>query len=53
MLWRLPLKKQVEEPDRRKKKQISEELQKQVYQALLARSKNGRLDKKDTKIIAD
>jgi hypothetical protein len=48
-----PVEEQVEEPDRRKKKQTYEGLRKQVYQALLARSKNGRLGKKDTKIVAD
>jgi hypothetical protein len=32
---------------------MSDELRRQVYQALLARSKNGRLGKKDTKIVAD
>jgi hypothetical protein len=32
---------------------MSDELRKQVYQALLARSKNGKLGKKDTSIVAD
>jgi hypothetical protein len=40
---------QVEEPHGRTKKNMSDELRKQVYQALLARSKNGILGKKDTK----
>jgi hypothetical protein len=48
-----PVEEQVEEPDRRMKKQMSEELRKQDYQALLAKTKNGRLGKKDTKIVAD
>ncbi|KAK8444704.1 hypothetical protein SEVIR_9G186333v4 [Setaria viridis] len=39
-----PIEEQVEEPHRRK--EMSEELQKQVYQALLARSNNGKLGKK-------
>ncbi|KAF0918776.1 hypothetical protein E2562_026157 [Oryza meyeriana var. granulata] len=46
-----PVEEQVEEPNRRK--EMSEELRKQVYQALLARSKNGKLGKKDTTIVAD
>ena len=32
---------------------MTEEVTKQVYQVLLARSKNGKLDKKDTRIVAD
>ena len=32
---------------------MSDELRKQVYQALLARIKNGHLGKKDTRIVAD
>jgi hypothetical protein len=32
---------------------MSDELRKQVYQALLARSKNGHLGKKDTRIVAE
>ena len=32
---------------------MSDELRKQVYQALLARSKNGKLGKKDTSIVAE
>jgi hexokinase len=32
---------------------MTEDVTKQVYQALLARSKNGTLGKKDTRIIAD
>ena len=35
------------------KHDIPEEVRKQVYQALLARSKNGKLGKKDTRIVAD
>jgi hypothetical protein len=34
-------------------KEMSDELRKQVYQALLARSKNGKLGKKDTCIVAE
>ena len=40
----------VEEPHRRK--EMSEELRKQVYQALLARSINGKLGKKDIAFVA-
>ncbi|KAL6842938.1 hypothetical protein ACP4OV_027251 [Aristida adscensionis] len=36
-----------------RRKDMSDELRKQVYQALLARSKNGKLGKKDTRIVAD
>ena len=32
---------------------MTEDVRKQVYQALLARSKNGKLAKKDTRIVAD
>jgi hypothetical protein len=32
---------------------MTDDLRKQVYQALLARSKNGKLGKKDSKIVAD
>jgi hypothetical protein len=32
---------------------MTEDVTKQVYQALLARSKNGALSKKDTRIVAD
>ena len=32
---------------------MTEELRKQVYQALLARSKNGKLGKQDTASVAD
>ena len=32
---------------------MTEEVTKQVYQALLARSKNSKLGKKDTRIVAD
>ena len=35
----------------RQKIQMTEEVRKQVYQALLARSKNGKLGKKDTTIV--
>jgi hypothetical protein len=45
------VEEQVQEPHRRK--EMSEELRKQVYQALLARSNNGKLSKKDTAIVAD
>ena len=45
-----PIEEQVEEPHRRK--EMSEELRKQVYQALLARSNNGKLGKKDTAFVA-
>jgi hypothetical protein len=34
-------------------KDMTEDITKQVYQALLARSKNGTLGKKDTRIVAD
>ena len=46
-----PVEEQVEEPHRRK--EMCEELRKQVYQDLLARSNNGKLGKKDTTIVAD
>jgi hypothetical protein len=36
-----------------RRQEMTEDVRKQVYQALLARSKNGTLDKKDTRIIAD
>jgi hypothetical protein len=36
-----------------RRKEVSEDLRKQVYQVLLARSKNGKLGKKDTQIVAD
>jgi site-specific recombinase XerC len=45
-----PVEEQVEEPHQRK--EMSKELQKQVYQALLARSNNGKLGKKDTAFVA-
>jgi len=45
------VEEQVEEPHRRK--EMSEELRKQVYQDLLARSNNEKLGKKDTTIVAD
>lgn len=32
---------------------MTDMVRKQVYQALLGRSKNGKLGKKDTKIVAD
>ncbi|CAN6353199.1 unnamed protein product, partial [Urochloa humidicola] len=35
-----------------RRKDMTEDLRKQVYQALLARSKNGVLHKKDTQIVA-
>jgi hypothetical protein len=34
------------------RKEMSEQLRKQVYQALSARSNNGKLYKKDTQIVA-
>jgi hypothetical protein len=37
----------------RRNKEMSDELRKQVYQALLARSKTGKLGKKDTRIVAE
>ncbi|EEE50479.1 hypothetical protein OsJ_30540 [Oryza sativa Japonica Group] len=36
-----------------RRKDMTEEVRKQVYQALLARSKNGKLGKKDTRVVAD
>jgi hypothetical protein len=36
-----------------RRKEMSDELRKQLYQALLARSKNGKLGKKYTRIVAD
>ena len=36
-----------------RRKEMSKDLRKQVYQALLARSKNEKLGKKDTQIVAD
>ena len=36
-----------------RRKEMTEDVRKQVYQALLARSKNGKLAKKDTRIVAD
>jgi len=36
-----------------RRKDMTEEVTKQVYQALLARSKNTKLGKKDTRIVAD
>ena len=36
-----------------RRKEMTEDVRKQVYQALLARSKNGTLGKKDTRIVAD
>jgi hypothetical protein len=36
-----------------RRKEMSEELRKKVFQALLARSKNDKLGKQDTKMIAD
>jgi hypothetical protein len=35
-----------------RRKDMTEEVRRQVYQALLARSKNGTLGKKDTNIVA-
>lgn len=36
-----------------RRKEITEEMRKQVYQTLLARSNNGKLHKKDTQIVAE
>ena len=36
-----------------RRKEMPEELRKQVYQVLLGRSKNGKLGKKDTQIVGD
>lgn len=36
-----------------RRKEMLEDLRKQVYQALLARIKNGKLGKNDTKIVAN
>ena len=36
-----------------RRKDMTEEVIRQVYQALLARSKNGKLGKRDTSIVAD
>ena len=36
-----------------RRKEMREELRKQVYQVLLGRSKNGKLGKKDTQIVGD
>lgn len=46
-----PVKKQVEETHQME--EMSKELRKKPYQVLLARSKNGKLGKKDTTIIVD
>jgi hypothetical protein len=40
-------------PVRHRRKEMEEAIRKQVYQALLARSNNGTLHKKDTQIVAD
>ena len=45
------VEEQVQRPHRRK--EMSEHLQKQVYQALLARSNNGKLGKNDTAVVAE
>jgi hypothetical protein len=44
------VEEQVLQPHRRK--EMTEELRKRVYQALLARSNNGKLHKNDTAIVA-
>jgi len=44
------MEEQVQQSHRRK--EMSEHLRKQVYQALLARSNNGKLGKNDTTIVA-
>jgi hypothetical protein len=40
-------------PVRHRRKEMTFSVRKQVYQALLARSNNGKLHKKDTQIVAD
>jgi hypothetical protein len=40
-------------PVRHRRKEMTETVRKQDYQALLARSNNGKLHKKDTQIVAD
>jgi len=35
------------------RKDMTEDVRKQIYQSLFARSKNGKLGKKDTTIVAD
>ena len=45
------VEEQVQRPHRRK--EMSEHLRKQVYQALLARSNNGKLGKNDTAAVAE
>ena len=45
------VEEQVQRPHRRK--EMFEHLRKQVYQALLARSNNGKLGKNDTTIVAE
>ncbi|KAG2612212.1 hypothetical protein PVAP13_4KG101900, partial [Panicum virgatum] len=50
------LEQAVEAPvqaNNRRNREMSDELRKQVYQALLARNKNGKLGKKDTSIVAE
>ena len=47
------MEEQVQPPNRRvRRKEMSEELRKQVYQDLLARSNNGKLHKNDTASVA-
>jgi hypothetical protein len=45
------MEEQVQQLHRRK--EMSEELRKQVYQALLVRSNNGKLGNNDTAIVAE
>ena len=45
------MEEQVQQSHRRK--EMSEHLRKQVYQALLARSNNGKLGKNDTAAVAE
>ena len=45
------MEEQRQQPHRRK--EMSEHLRKQVYQALLARSNNGKLGNKDTAVVSE
>ena len=45
------VEEQRQQPHRRK--EMSEHLRKQVYQALLARSNNGKLGNKDTAVVSE
>jgi hypothetical protein len=55
VLFFLVLEHAVEAPveANHRRKEMTDDVRKQVYQALLARSKNGTLAKKDTSIVAD